>query len=114
MDGYGKPGYTREEFEREMDAELDAVSSLDRECQPGGIHHTNRVNELREILRTHRPDTADVYEPVREARARQDAALLANREPESGFRAEVDQLAAAAVDDGLDRLFRRLGPPTEN
>lgn len=38
MDGYGKPGYTREEFEREMDAELDAVSSLDREYQPGGIH----------------------------------------------------------------------------
>jgi hypothetical protein len=36
MDGYGKPGYTREEFEREMDAELDAVSSLDREYQPDG------------------------------------------------------------------------------
>jgi hypothetical protein len=33
MDGYGKPGYTREEFEREMDAELDAVSSLDRAYQ---------------------------------------------------------------------------------
>lgn len=37
MDGYGKPGYTREEFEQEMDAELDAVSSLDREYQPGGV-----------------------------------------------------------------------------
>ncbi|MET9150105.1 hypothetical protein ABZX82_02305 [Streptomyces griseoflavus] len=26
---------------------------------------------------------------------------------------EDAQHAAAAVDDGLDRLFRRLGPPTE-
>jgi hypothetical protein len=33
MDGYGKPGYTREEFQREMDDELNAVSSLDREYQ---------------------------------------------------------------------------------
>ena len=64
MDGYGKPGYTREEFEREMDAELDTVSSLDREYQPGGIHYS-----------------------------------------------EAPQRAAAAIDDGLDRLFRRLGPP---
>ncbi|WP_032761545.1 hypothetical protein, partial [Streptomyces alboviridis] len=37
MDGYGKPGYTREEFEQEMNAELDEVSALDREYQPGGI-----------------------------------------------------------------------------
>ncbi|MGW2384389.1 hypothetical protein [Streptomyces sp. NPDC001658] len=66
MDGYGKPGYSREEFEREMDAELDAVSSLDREYQPSGIH--------------------DTEDPQRAA-------------------------AAAAVNDGLDRLFRRLGPP---
>ena len=64
MDGYGKPGYSREEFEREMDAELDAVNSLDREYQPSGIHNT-----------------------------------------------EDPQRAAAAVNDGLDRLFRRLGPP---
>lgn len=64
MDGYGKPGYTREEFEREMDAELDAVSSLDREYLPGGIYYS-----------------------------------------------EDPQRAAAALDDGLDRLFRRLGPP---
>jgi len=49
----------------------------------------DRVNELREILRANRPDTPDVYQPVREARARQDAALLANREPESIFRAEL-------------------------
>lgn len=74
---------------------------------------TDRVNELREILRAHRPDTPDIYQPVREAVARQDAALLANREPESVFRAEVDQLAAATVNDGLDRLFRRIGPPTD-
>jgi hypothetical protein len=43
MNGYGKPGYTREEFEREMNAELDAVSSLDREYQPGGIHDMERA-----------------------------------------------------------------------
>jgi hypothetical protein len=60
MDGYGKPGYTREEFQREMDAELDAVSSLDRAYQPDG-----------------------------------------------GAAGQ----AASAVDEGLDRLFRRLGPP---
>lgn len=64
MDGYGRPGYTREEFEREMDAELDAVSSLDREYQPGGVYSDEDV-----------------------------------------------QRAAAAVDDGLARLFQRLGPP---
>ncbi|MFI8792585.1 hypothetical protein [Streptomyces sp. NPDC055105] len=63
MDGYGKPGYNREEFEREMDAELDAVSSLDRAYQPD---------------------------------------------------AEDAQRAAASVSDGLDGLFRRLGPPTND
>ena len=43
MNGYGKPGYTREEFEREMNDDLDAVSSLDREYQPGGIHDMERA-----------------------------------------------------------------------
>lgn len=47
MDGYGKPGYTREEFEREMDAELDAVSSLDRGYQSGSIRSgQNLVDEF--------------------------------------------------------------------
>jgi hypothetical protein len=45
MDGYGKPGYTREEYEREMDVELDAVSSLDREYQPGGIYSAEIADE---------------------------------------------------------------------
>ncbi|MET8270742.1 hypothetical protein [Streptomyces sp. NPDC005096] len=38
MDGYGKPGYAREEFEREMNDELDAVSALDRDYQLGGVY----------------------------------------------------------------------------
>lgn len=74
---------------------------------------TDRVNELRELLRAHRPDTPDIYQPVRAAMARQDAALCANREPESVLHAEVERRAAASVDDGLDRLFRWLGPPTD-
>ena len=75
---------------------------------------TDRVNELRELLRANRPDTPDIYQPVRDARARQDAALLANREPESTFHAEAEQLAAATVNDSLDRLFRRLGPSADH
>ncbi len=38
MNGYGFPGWTREEYETWMNAELDAVSSLDREHRPGGTH----------------------------------------------------------------------------
>lgn len=68
---------------------------------------TDRVNELRQILRANRPETPDLTQPVREAKARQDAALLTNREPDSV------QLAAAVVDEGLDRLFRRIGPPAD-
>lgn len=41
---------------------------------------TDRVNELRRILRANRPETADIYQPVQDAVARQDAALRANRE----------------------------------
>lgn len=41
----------------------------------------DRVNELREILRAHKPEIPDIYLPVREAVARQDAALRANQEP---------------------------------
>lgn len=36
MNGYGKPGYTRAEFEAELDAELDGISTLDREYQTHG------------------------------------------------------------------------------
>lgn len=57
---------------------------------------TDRVNELREILRTHRPDTPDIYRPVREAVARQDAALIANQEP-----ADVLRREQVALENGL-------------
>jgi hypothetical protein len=60
---------------------------------------TDRVNELRQLLRAHRPDTPDVYQPVRAARSRQDAALLANREPVSIFHAELAELHAPDRDD---------------
>lgn len=43
----------------------------------------DRVNELRELLRAHRPDTPDIYQPVREASARQAAVLRANQEPQT-------------------------------
>lgn len=47
---------------------------------------TDRVNELREILRANRPDTPDIYQPVRDAMARQDAVLRANQEPQTADR----------------------------
>lgn len=43
---------------------------------------TDRVNELRQTLRANRPDAPDIYQPVRDALARQDTALRANREPD--------------------------------
>lgn len=52
----------------------------------------DRVNELRELLRTHRPDTPDIYPPVREAVARQDAAMIAHREPANDLRREQNVL----------------------
>lgn len=42
--------------------------------------HSVRVNELRESVRANRPDPLDAA-PVREALARQDAAMRANQEP---------------------------------
>lgn len=42
--------------------------------------HSVRVNELRESVRANRPDPLDAA-PVRQALARQDAAMRANQEP---------------------------------
>lgn len=48
---------------------------------------TAAIKESREAIRANRPETADVMQPVRDARARQDAALRANQEPQPTNRA---------------------------
>ncbi|MFD1278022.1 hypothetical protein [Streptomyces kaempferi] len=48
---------------------------------------TDRVNELRQILRANRPETPDIMQPVREAVARQSEALRAHQEPQTADRA---------------------------
>ena len=69
-----------------------------------------RVNELRAILRANSPETPDLATPIREAFDRQAAELRKHREPEHVVRDET----ATQVDDGLDRLVRRLGPPADH
>jgi hypothetical protein len=59
-----------------------------------------RVNELRESIRANRPEPIDDT-PLRDAVARQDAAMRANREPEDVFRAE-QQVLADSLDEVLD------------
>lgn len=66
-----------------------------------------RIQELRQILRAHRREPLDLATPIREAVDRQDAVLRANQEPQDHEALEAER----AVNDGLDRLFRRLGPP---
>ncbi|MDX3527120.1 hypothetical protein P1P75_11865 [Streptomyces sp. ID05-39B] len=68
-----------------------------------------RVNEARAILRANSPETPDLATPIRAAFDRQAAELREQREPEHVVRDET----AAQVGDGLDRLFRRLGPPAD-
>lgn len=70
---------------------------------------TDRVNELRRILRDNRPDTTDIYQPVAEAVARQDAALRANQEPMSAFREELAAERSATV--SLKRLLYTMALP---
>lgn len=73
---------------------------------------TDRVNELREILRAHRPDTTNIDQPVRDAVARQDAALRSYQEPANVIEDSLGEVLD--VEAGLDDLFRRLGPPADH
>jgi len=69
MNGYGKPGYTREEFQREMDAELDAAHTLDREYQ-GDDHLSDcrycAAGEPSEHTYEPPADTVEIPEDVRD------------------------------------------------
>lgn len=53
----------------------------------------DRVNELRRLLRANRrPETTSLDDRVREAMARQEAAMRASQEPISAFREELDRM----------------------
>ncbi|MFF0009566.1 hypothetical protein ACFYQT_39930 [Streptomyces tibetensis] len=53
--------------------------------------NSDRVNELRALLRANRPEIAEDT-ALRDAIARQDAAMRAHREPYSAFRKEIDRM----------------------
>jgi len=64
---------------------------------------SDRVNELREILRANRSDTTDIYQPVREALARQEAALRAYQESANAIEENLGEVLN--VEAGLSEIL---------
>lgn len=63
--------------------ESTAVLIEKQEADRQAAFREDRVNELRDLVRANRPETPDTMQPVREAVARQDAALRTNQEPQT-------------------------------